>query len=91
MNGRKERGWAVATWLFFRLLRWALLIASAAYYIEYTVHRSDHVNSFGQLLNSTEFWMFGLPIAAMTAGLLELAAREKTGRPRPAFGRNWLG
>ena len=81
----------IATWLFFRCLRWLFWIAAAAYYIEFFVHHADHVNSFGQLLTTTEFWMFGLPIAAIFAGFFELMMRERTGLPRPALGRNWTG
>jgi hypothetical protein len=39
----------VAAWLFFRCLRWLLWIASAAFYTEFYVHRSDHLNSFGHI------------------------------------------
>jgi hypothetical protein len=35
--------------------------------------------------------MFGLPLAAVFAGFFELMMRERTGLPRPAFGRNWFG
>ena len=76
-------------WLFVRGLRWLLWIGSAAYFTEFMVHRRDHLNSFGHLLNTTEFWMFGLPLAALFAGFIELMMREKVGVPRPAFGRNW--
>ncbi len=74
---------------FFRCLRWLLWIATAAYYTEFFVYRSDHLDSFGHLLTTTEFWMFGLPIAAIFAGFFELMMRERTGLPRPAIGRNW--
>jgi hypothetical protein len=79
----------VAAWLFFRCLRWLLWIATAAYYTEFYVHRSDYLNSFGHISPATEFWMFALPVAAIFAGFFELMMREKTGLPRPAMGRNW--
>jgi hypothetical protein len=79
----------VAAWLFFRCLRWLLWIATAAYYTEFYVHRSDHLNSFGHILPATEFLMFALPVAAIFAGFFELMMRERTGLPRPAIGRNW--
>ena len=80
---------SVAAWLFFRCLRWLLWIAAAAYYTEFYVHRSDHLNSFGHILPATEFLMFALPVAAIFAGFFELMMRERTGLPRPAIGRNW--
>jgi hypothetical protein len=80
---------SVAAWLFFRCLRWLLWIAAAAYYIEFFVHRPDHLNSFGNILPATEFWLFALPLAAIFAGFFELMMRERTGLPRPAIGRNW--
>jgi hypothetical protein len=80
---------AMLGWLFFRCLRWLLWLGAVAYYIEFSLHRSNHLNQFGQLLLTSEVWMFGLPIAALFAGYLELMMRERTGRPRPAFGRNW--
>jgi hypothetical protein len=80
---------AIGTWLFFRILRWLLWLGSAAYYIEFFVHRPDHLNQFGNILITTEFWMFSLPVAAVFAGFFELMMRERTGLPRPPLGRNW--
>ena len=76
-------------WLFFRCLRWLLCLGAVAYCIEFYVHRSDHLNSFGHLLHTTEFCMFGIPLAVIFVGFLELMMREKSGIPRPAVGRNW--
>jgi len=81
----------IATWLFFRCLRWLCWIATAGYFLEFYLHRRDHLTSFGQLIPSTEFWMFVLPIAGVFIGFLELMARERTGLGRPAAFRNWLG
>jgi len=53
--------------------------------------RPAYRNSFGHLLHSAEFWMFGLPIAAFMAAFLELAARERAGFSRPTPGRDWFG
>ena len=82
---------AVAGWLFFRCLRWLLWIAAAAYSAEFFFNTPDHLDSFGHLLTTTEVWMFSLPLAAIFTGFLELMMRERTGLPRPAFGRNWRG
>ena len=82
---------AALGWLFFRCLRWVLWLCAIGYYIEFYLHRRDHLNSFGHLLHSTEFWIFSLPIGAVCAGFFELMMREKAGYDRPPFGRNWLG
>ena len=82
---------ARAAWLLVRCLRWLFWVGAAAYFIEFAVHRGDHLTPFGHLLRSTEFWMFTLPIGAVFLGFLELMLRERTGVPRPALGRNWLG
>jgi hypothetical protein len=81
----------VLAWQFFRCLRWLLWLGAAGYYIECVIHRPDHLNQFGHLLPTTEFWMFSLPLMAVFAGFFELMMRERTGLPRPAFCRNWLG
>jgi hypothetical protein len=75
--------------LLFRCLRWLLWIWAAGYYLEFIIHRADHLNDFSNLLLSTEFWMFGLPVAGVFAGFFELMTRERAGLPRPAFGRDW--
>jgi hypothetical protein len=76
-------------WLFLRALKWVLWLACIAFCIEFVIHRQDHLNSFGHLLPTTEFWMFTLLIAPGSIGFLELMMRERAGRPRPAFGRDW--
>ena len=78
-------------WLFFRVLRLGLWLAVIAYYIEFAINRQRHLNPFGHLLTSTEFWMFTLPLAAIFAGFMELMMRERARFPRPALGRNWTG
>lgn len=78
------------TWLLFRCLRWLFWAATVGYYIEFMVHKSDHLNSFNNMLPATEFWIFVLPLAAVFMGFLELMMRERVGVPRPAFGRNWI-
>ena len=80
---------AKSAWLFFRILRIGCWLATAIYYLEFAMNRQNHLNSFGHLLRRTEMWMFGVPLAAIFAGLMELMMRERAGLPRPAFGRNW--
>src|SRR5262245_13265160 len=80
---------AVRAWLVFRALRWLLYIAWLGYSLEFLLNSSRHLNSFGQLIASTEFWLFMLPQAAVVAGFCELAMRQRAGIPQPLFGRNW--
>jgi hypothetical protein len=79
----------IGFWLFFRVLRWILWLSAIAYYVEFTLHRHGHLNQFGHLLHTTEFWMFGLPVAAIFAGFFELMMRERSGLSRPSPFRGW--
>jgi hypothetical protein len=74
---------AAYAWLFFRYVRWLLWFAAIGYSIEFLVHRPQHLNTFGHLLHTTEFWMFMLPIGAVFAGFFELMMRDKAKLPRP--------
>jgi hypothetical protein len=82
---------AIAAWLFFRCLRWLLWLGAVAYGAEFVLNRDAHLTQFGHLLPTTEALMFGLPLGAVFAGFFELMMRERTGLPRPAFGRSWNG
>jgi hypothetical protein len=66
-----------ALWLTFRFLRFGLWSAAVLYYVLFAMNRDDHLNSFGHLLKTTEFWMFSLPLAAVFVGLIELMLRER--------------
>jgi hypothetical protein len=74
-------------WMFFRYARWLLWLAAIGYSIEFLMHRADHLNSFGNMLLTTEFWMFFLPAAAVFAGCFELMMREKAGIVRSQSGQ----
>ena len=80
---------AKAGWKALRILRLVLWLAAIGYYGWFMLTRADHLDSFGHLLRTTEFWMFMLPLAAIFVGFLELMMRERAQLPRPAFGRNW--
>jgi hypothetical protein len=80
-----------AAWVTLRILRLGLWLAAGAYYVHFFMNRPDHLTPFGHLLRMTELWMFGLPMAAVFAGFLELMIRERAALPRPALGRNWTG
>jgi hypothetical protein len=66
-------------WRWLRALRWALWIGFLAYSLEFVLNRASHMNSFGQLVFSTEVVMFGLPLAAVFVGFFEMMARETAG------------
>lgn len=76
----------VLGWLSFRLLRWLSWVAFFLYGANFVSDRPSHLNSFGQLLHTTEAFMFGSALIAVFAGFLELMMREKAGLQRPKFG-----
>ena len=73
---------AKGLWSLIRYTRWLLWLAFLAYSLEFVFHRAQHMNSLGQLLPTTEAWMFGLGLAAVATGLLELKMRETAGVKR---------
>jgi hypothetical protein len=77
---------AVLAWFFFRVVRWLSWIVFFAYGVYFVSDRSPHLNSFGQLLPSTEAVMFGSALCATFAGFLELMMRERAGLQRPNLG-----
>jgi hypothetical protein len=77
------------TWLAFRILRWAAWLAVVGYYAHFAMTRPAHLNAFGHLLLSTEFWMFILPLVAVFVGFMEVMMRGRAGLPSPALGRDW--
>ena len=78
---------AVMTWLAFRLARWLLWIGFLGCGLHYLMYPESHLDQFGHLNLRTEIAMFGLGIAAVFAGFLELMMRERAGLQRPEFGR----
>jgi len=72
---------AATWWVIFRILRWALWFAAIAYYCYMWADRESHLNQFGNLLPMTEAFLFGLPLAAVFMGLLELMMRSRAGLP----------
>ena len=77
----------VAIWLFFRGLRWLLWIAYFALSFYIWKNSATVLTSFGQLPQKLEVLIFGLGCGAVMVGFLELMMRERTGLPRPPFGR----
>jgi len=76
-------------WLMLRILRWTAWLAVVGYYTYFAMTRPSHLNTFGHLLPSTEFWMFFLPLVAIFMGCMEVIMRDRAGVPPPAFGRDW--
>jgi hypothetical protein len=76
-------------WLVFRVLRCGFWLATAVYYFMFARSQADYLTPFGHLMTRTELWMFGLPLAAVFLGFMELMMRERAGLPPPAFGRDW--
>ena len=64
-----------------RILRWLLWLAFLGYSASVWADRARYLDSFGQLVRSTEFLLFGLPMAAVVVGLLEMMMRDR-GRAR---------
>src|SRR5262245_6726841 len=69
-------------WLFLRYTRWLLWFAFLGYCIEMMLNRQQHLNAFGNLLLTTEFWLFSLPVAAVFVGFFEMLTRDKAGISR---------
>ena len=76
-------------WLVFRVLRLGFWLATVGYYFMFTQDRAGYLTPFGHLMTRTELWMFGLPLAAIFLGFMELMMRERAGLPRPSIGRDW--
>jgi len=66
-------------WIFFRFTRWLLWLATIGYAIEFMMDRQHHMDEFGRVYLSTEFWLYFLPLAAVFAGCFELMLRGKAG------------
>jgi len=76
-------------WHLLRLLRWLLWAAFLGFCLMFWLDRPSYVNQFGHLLMWVEAVMFGLPVAAVFVGFMEMVMREKAGivRAKPAAER----
>jgi len=74
-----------SVWMFARVARWGLWIGFLAYMLHVHLNRATIFTKLNQLPPHVELTIFGLAAAAVAAGFLELAARERTGLPRPPF------
>jgi len=66
-----------AAWQAARILGWAFWLGLLAYSVYFISDRSPHFNSFGQLTHQAEAVLFGLPLAAVFAGFMELLCRAR--------------
>jgi hypothetical protein len=78
---------AFMAWIVLRITRWIswLSFLAYSYAILITGDRSSYLDHFGRPLYSTEAWLFGLPMLAVTLGLFELMMREQAGIARPDY------
>jgi len=70
---------ARTAWHALRGLRWLLWAAFLGYALLYWLNPSSYHDHFGHLLLSTELVMYGLPVAAVFVGFVEMMMREKAG------------
>jgi len=68
--------------LFLRYWRWLLWLAWLGFCLEFVINREQHIGPLGQLVLTTEVWMFGIPLAAVTIGLFDLMMRDMAGIKR---------
>jgi hypothetical protein len=78
---------AFMAWMVLRITRWIswLSFLAYSYAIIITGDQSSYLDHFGRPLYSTEAWLFGLPMLAVTLGLFELMMREQAGIARPDY------
>jgi O-antigen ligase len=71
-------------------LRWLLWAVFLGFSLAYWLDPARYVDQFGHLRLWVETVMFGLPVAAVFVGLMEMMTREKAGvlrAPPPAIER----
>jgi len=70
---------ARTTWHGLRGLRWLLWAAFVVFALVYWLDPTNYHNQFGNLLLWVEAVMFGLPVAAVFVGFIEMMMRERAG------------
>lgn len=60
-----------------RILKWLLWAGFIGHSLYFVSNRAPHLTKFGHLTTETEYIMFGLPLAAIAAGLFELMLRDR--------------
>jgi hypothetical protein len=67
---------AILAYHLVRIVHWLLWIGFVGYCLYFVYDRAPHLNQFGHLSYATEFVLFGLPLAAVAVGLLQLYMRD---------------
>jgi hypothetical protein len=67
----------IAAYQTIRVLKWLLRLGFLGLSLHYVLNRAPYIDQFGQLTLTADVIMFGLPLAAMAAGLLELMLRDR--------------
>jgi uncharacterized membrane protein len=70
---------ARTVWHGLRGLRWLLWAAFVIFALAYWLDPTKYHNQFGNLLLWVEAVMFGLPVAAVFVGFIEMMMRERAG------------
>jgi hypothetical protein len=70
---------ARSAWQGLRGVRWLLWAAFVLFALAYWLDPTKYHNQFGNLLLWAEAVMFGLPVAAVFVGFIEMMIRERAG------------
>jgi polyferredoxin len=68
-----------AAYQLMRALKWLLWAGFLGYSLYFVLNPAPHLTQFGHLTLQADIAMFGLPLAAVAAGLFELMFRDRTG------------
>jgi hypothetical protein len=60
-----------------RIIKWLLWISVIVFSIYFMRDRTPHMGALGSLTHQAEAFLFGLPLAAVMVGLLELMLRDR--------------
>jgi len=74
-------------WMALRIARFVLWAAFLVYSLRVLSNSAGFVDHFSRPLRSTEAWLYGLPVLAVTLGFLDLMMRERARIPRPNYFR----
>jgi hypothetical protein len=87
-----DEGWHmkkvwVTAWIAARLARWLTWAGFLLYSCRVVLDKASYMDAFSRPLLGTETLLYGLPMLAITFGLLELMMRERAGIARPDYFR----
>ena len=67
----------LAAYQVMSVVKWLLWAGFIGYSLLFMYDRAPHLTPFGHLTLNAELFMFGLPLAAVIAGLFQLMLRER--------------